>query len=119
MEKRYESILKGLSDQEKCAPHLWDYDLTDHPQETYSEDPLDDYIDVIIKKYRFERTKRLKFTREDIERQLYFYDKSPYRSYESMEETVKMIKYYAFFEKYKKIYIPTNMEVERIIVINY
>ena len=32
-----------------------------------------------------------------------------------------MVKYYVFFNKYKKVYIPTNMEVERLIVrnINY
>ena len=42
---------------------------------------------------------------------------SHYDSLESNEKLFKMIKYYVFFKKFKKVYIPTNMEVERLIVI--
>lgn len=37
-------------------------------------------------------------------------------SWESNERMLKLIKYYVFFKKYKKIYIPTSLEIEKLIV---
>ena len=36
-----------------------------------------------------------------------------------LKDIFAMIKFYTFFNKYKKIYVPTNMETERLIVIKY
>jgi hypothetical protein len=81
------------------------------------ESKFDNYTDYVIAKYREERTKKLKFTKEEIDEEINKIAKEPIRSYYSNEKFLKMVKYHVFFNKYKKIYVPTNLEIERLIVI--
>ena len=80
----------------------------------------DSYIDEIIKKYRDSRTIQIKLNSNDIKKKIddfikekKFHDNS-FKS--SLRNIFSAIKFYTFFNKYKKMYIPTNMETERLIV---
>lgn len=80
----------------------------------------DAYVDEIIKKYRDNRTVSLKINSSEIKKKIDEFIKLRDLNDNSVGFLLKnifsMIKFYTFFNKYKKMYIPTNMETERIIV---
>lgn len=80
----------------------------------------DSYIDEIIKKYRDNRTINVKLNSNEIKKKIesFISDKNINDKIFKfqLKNILSMIKFYTFFNKYKKMYIPTNMETERIIV---
>jgi hypothetical protein len=80
----------------------------------------DAYVDEIIKKYRDSRTISLKINSSEIKKKIEgFIAKNDLNDNEykfQLKNIFSMIKFYTFFNKYKKMYIPTNVETERIIV---
>ncbi len=90
-------------------------------EDTYDQDT---YVDEIIKKYRDNRTIKLKINSSEIKKKIEGFIKQTDLNDNSFKFLLKnifsMIKFYTFFNKYKKMYIPTNMETERILVsLNY
>lgn len=80
----------------------------------------DAYVDEIIKKYRDNRIISMKINSSEIKQKIQsFIDQRDINDIEfdfELKSIFSIIKFYTFFNKYKKMYIPTNMETERIIV---
>lgn len=81
---------------------------------------LEDYMERIIKNYREQRTIALQTDSDTIIKKLnYLLEKqAKARNFDQtivMDEIVNLAKYQTFLTKYKKIYIPTNIETERLI----
>lgn len=82
----------------------------------------DAYVDEIIRKYRDSRTISVKINSAEIKKKIESFLKkkdfndNTFNIY--LKNIFSMIKFYTFFNKYKKMYIPTNMETERLIVGN-
>jgi hypothetical protein len=83
---------------------------------------LTDYMDSIINEYREQRSYRFEVEAQEIYEKIAKLRKANLR-YEKgnieneIEKLTNLIKYYAFFKKYNRIYIPTDNETERLIVI--
>lgn len=78
------------------------------------------YFDEVIDKYRKSRTVDIKVNANDIKNKINkFIDNMGMNdnvfNYQ-INDIYAMIKFYTFFNKYKKIYVPTSMETERLIV---
>jgi hypothetical protein len=81
----------------------------------YSE--LSDYMERIIKTYREERTMHVKLTSADIKAKMFnIMKKEGDFAYPNIDGLIYLSKYYVFFKKYHKIYRPTNLETERLMV---
>lgn len=80
----------------------------------------DAYVDEIIRKYRDNRTISMKINSSEIKNKIDALIKQTDLNDNTFKFLLKnifsMVKFYTFFNKYKKMYIPTNMETERIIV---
>lgn len=82
---------------------------------------LTDYMDVIIDSYREERSFRFDLEAEDIYKKIEDL-KSLNPKYQENEitelsnEITSLIKFYAFFKKFKRIYKPTDTKTESLIV---
>jgi hypothetical protein len=81
---------------------------------------LEDYMERIIKNYREQRTIALQTDSDTILKKLnYLLEKqAKARNFDQtivIDEIVNLAKYQTFLTKYKKIYIPTNIETERLI----
>lgn len=83
----------------------------------------DYYIDEIIKKYRDNRTISVKLNASEIKKKIDNFiqttDHNDLTFKFELRNIFSMIKFYTFFNKYKKMYVPTNMQTERIIVIKF
>jgi hypothetical protein len=81
---------------------------------------LEDYMERIIKNYRQQRTIALQTDSDTIVKKLnYLMEKqvkSRHYDFDSVnDEILNLAKYQTFLAKYKKIYVPTNIETERLI----
>jgi len=92
---------------------------TNNKEAINTDDPYS-YFDEVIKRYRKSRTVDIKINSNDIKMKI-----NKFINNMEMNDTMfnfflkdifAMIKFYTFFNKYKKIYVPTNMETERLIV---
>jgi len=80
----------------------------------------DSYVDEIIKKYRDNRIVSVKISSSEIKKKIdniiQSTDHNDLTFKFELRNILSMIKFYTFFNKHKKMYIPTNMQTERIIV---
>jgi hypothetical protein len=86
-----------------------------------SDDPYS-YFDEVINSYRKHRTIDIKVNSNDIKMKINKFiqnnDTNDTLFNYHLDDILSMIKFYTFFNRYKKVYVPTNMETERLIVIN-
>jgi hypothetical protein len=99
---KYEKMMKIRNEQQKRKTQT-------------KESAFDKYMDQIISEYRQQRTREIKIDVEEILENI----KSMVKEGDSnkSDKLLLMTKYYAFFSKFNKIYTPTDMETEKLIVI--
>jgi hypothetical protein len=101
--EKYEKMMKAKSE------------LGEAGRDEQSSDVFESYMDKIINSYRKQRTTEIKIDVEDIMEQINALKENSENKMQT-DELLLMIKYYAFFNKFNKFYIPTDMETEKLIV---
>lgn len=116
--EKYEQMAKSLQDSKTKSSDLDDtlgYNI-DSNNKKYD---LNDYMERIIKTYRDQRTISVKSDSETIINKLRFmtnkFASKPYITGNKLfNNAIILAKYQTFLNKYKKIYMPTNIETERL-----
>jgi hypothetical protein len=116
--EKYEQMSKSLQDSKIKASDL-DDTLSYNNDSNSKKYDLNDYMERIIKTYRDQRTISVKTDSETIINKLRFmatkFASKPYITSDKIfNNAIILAKYQTFLNKYKKIYIPTNIETERL-----
>lgn len=109
---KYNKIMESLKDDK------------DKKTDNTTANNFDAYMDSLVKTYREERTKIIKLDKQEIQDKInHIFERikgdpkyAIEKSTGELNALLPIIQYYCFFNKYKKIYIPTNVETERLIV---
>lgn len=120
-ERKYEDMAIKLAEKQKFLSKQFlkqemERDEGVVEREDNYETNFNSYTDYVIAKYREQRTRKLRVTKDEIDEMIDKIANEEYPSYFSKWKFLKMVKYYTFFNKYKKLYVPTNLEIERLIV---
>ena len=119
--EKYDQMIKNLNNPKTKKSDLDElYTKKANNQDNNLAYDLNDYMERIIKTYREQRTisiqtdsdtiiNKLRYLKQKLSKETYINEETLYSG------AITLAKYQTFIAKYKKVYVPTNIETERLI----